>query len=229
MVDTAKSKAGKPAGARRSTFVGKDGKKVNRRGRSDRTSAFISKKTADAFSIQVRIRDAETNECVHFKHDGNRFDSIGGVSGAAGGSGGSNPGTVKLVAGHKYFFSLGLPKACQIKSENEQGDKYVQLKKDGDEEAFPMKVEEDESQKNQRFTWTNSFVACQNKERQVIRLSFILEENEFQLSIPVLLKTYNKGDTKGLRNGKSLSCITFKMEPNIKMGYEVKEVEFLGL
>ena len=45
MVEKAKSKAA--AGARRSTFVAKDGKKVTRRGRSDRTSAFLAKKTAE--------------------------------------------------------------------------------------------------------------------------------------------------------------------------------------
>ena len=133
------------------------------------------------------------------------------------------------MTGHKYLFLLGLPKACQIKPANEQGDKYIQLVQGEDEEAISLKVTEDDSQKNQSFEWTNSFPPCQNKERQIIRLSFLLEQNEYKLNVPILVKTYNKGEVKGLRNGKSLSCITFKMEPNLKLGYDLHQVEFSGL
>ena len=99
----------------------------------------------------------------------------------------------------------------------------------GEEEAASIRIKEDESNKNHSFEWTNSFPVCENKARQAIRLSFLVEENEFKINIPVLVKTYPPGEVKRLRNGKALSFINYKIEPNLQMGYDIKAVEFSGI
>jgi len=213
---------------RRSTYV-KTKKRVTRSRSDKRASAFTAKQSE---KVVVRIHQSGGGS-PSFKHEGDRYKGDEALLGIK--------GTVKLVAGVKYVFSLQLPKSCQIVGDvppagagaaeaTSEGngpaatDRRIQVRKSGSEEAESFQVKEDEKG-NQCFEWTNTFVPCKNKERQVVKLSFMVDKTESKMELPILVKTYKEGDS-GARSGNPLNFLTYTMEPNLMLAYDLKGLTF---
>ncbi len=185
--------------------------------------------------VVVRIRQSD-GESPCFKHEGDRYKGDEALLGIK--------GTVKLVAGRQYVFSLQLPKSCQIVGAAADGgtgaqgaagageggaaapvaERYIQVRKSGSEEAESFRVREDEKG-NQCFEWTNSFAPCKNKERQVVKLSFMVDKTESKMELPILVKTYKEDDSSA-KSGKPLLFLTYTMEPNLMLAYDLKGLDF---
>ena len=171
--------------------------------------------------VVLRIKEAggasSESAAAFYKHEGTRFTGTSGEHANA---------TVKLVEGRTYDFSLALPSGLEIKELNEQGDREVQVLAGEDaEEAESVPLRTDDRSKAQRLCWTNTFGACANGGRQLLRLSMV-KAQKMKLVVPISVKTYKESDRKGPKSGKPLMYANYKFEPNMSMGYDLKQATF---